>query len=72
MSVSGQHKKLSRVLIDDKVPKSERGSMLFLADGDRVMWIPDVGRISDDYKVSGSTGYVLEAQYHISGDNRSE
>ena len=34
MSVSGQHKKLGRVLIDDKVPKGERSGMIFLADGD--------------------------------------
>ncbi|MCR4673018.1 MAG: tRNA lysidine(34) synthetase TilS [Lachnospiraceae bacterium] len=72
MSLSGQHKKLSRVLIDGKVPKGERDSMIFLADGGHILWIPDTGRISDDYKVSERTQYVLEAKYFLSGDEGFE
>lgn len=35
-----QHKKLSDVLIDLKVPRSERGRILVLAARDRILWLP--------------------------------
>ncbi len=54
----GEHKKLQRFFIDEKVPRTERDRICVLADGDHVMWI--VGyRISEAYKVTGDTRRIL-------------
>jgi tRNA(Ile)-lysidine synthase len=36
------HRKLKKFLIDHKIDKNERASMLFLADGPRILWIPGI------------------------------
>ncbi len=52
-------KALKDYLIDEKIPKSERDSLLLLADEDHILWV--IGhRISEYYKVSDRTGRVLE------------
>jgi tRNA(Ile)-lysidine synthetase-like protein len=38
------HRKLKKFLIDHKIDKNERASMLFLADGPRILWIPGIWR----------------------------
>lgn len=58
----GQHKKLKKYLIDEKVPASERGSVLLLADGDHVIWVIGM-RISEYYKISAATRRVLKLSY---------
>lgn len=57
----GRKKLVKRLLIDEKVPKSERDSLWLLADGDHVLWIPGLpgGRISDYYKITDATKQVL-------------
>ncbi len=58
---AGRHKKLSRYLIDEKVPREERDSIPVLADGSHVIWA--IGyRISEDVKVTGQTKRVLEVK----------
>ncbi len=57
----GRRKKLGRYLIDEKVPRQERGSVLVLADGSHVIWV--VGRrIGEDVKVTEETKRILEIQ----------
>jgi len=60
MMISGGRKKLlRRILIDDKVPRSQRDGVLLLADGEHVMWIIDNGRISEYYKLTNITEDIL-------------
>ena len=51
-------KKLKDVMINDKVPKHQRDSMLLLADGNRIVWIPGY-RIGEEYKVTETTEKIL-------------
>lgn len=57
----GHRQKLSRYLINEKIPQEERDHLLLVADGPHVMWV--IGhRISDYYKVDKDTKNVLKVQ----------
>lgn len=57
---SGGSKKLKDYFIDRKIPKKLRDSQILIADGNHIMWIPDLGdRMSERYKVSHNTTRVL-------------
>ncbi|MDO4453641.1 MAG: tRNA lysidine(34) synthetase TilS [Eubacteriales bacterium] len=57
----GGKKKLKDYLIDRKVPREERDSILLLADGSHILWV--VGfRISEACKVKESTKHILKIQ----------
>lgn len=58
----GQRKSLHRILIDDKIPRSMRDSILLLADGSHILWIPAAGRISEAVKITAQTRQILYAQ----------
>lgn len=58
----GQRKSLHRILIDDKVPRSMRDSILLLADGSHILWIPETGRMSEAVKITAQTRQILKAQ----------
>ncbi|MCD8109713.1 MAG: tRNA lysidine(34) synthetase TilS [Clostridiales bacterium] len=61
VSAAGGHKKLTRYLIDEKIPLRERDRLRLLADGDHIMWV--IGyRISEAYKVTEETKHVLCVQ----------
>ena len=61
----GKRKKLSRYMIDEKIPREQRDRIWLLADGDHVMWV--IGhRISEYYKITEGTRRILEAK--IKGD----
>lgn len=57
----GKKKLVKRLLIDEKVPKSDRDSLWLLADGAHVLWIPGLpgGRVSEYYKITEATKQVL-------------
>jgi tRNA(Ile)-lysidine synthase len=55
-------KKLSRVFIDEKVPRDEREKLLVLADGNHVLWIPDYDKVSTRTYVSETTKKILLAE----------
>lgn len=57
-----QKKSLKDYMINEKIPKDKRDSILLLADGSHIMWIIG-GRISEYYKVSKNTKRVLEVRY---------
>ncbi len=59
---SGQHKSLSRVMLDDKIPREERDRCLLAAGEAEVLWIIG-GRMSESVKISPETTLVLEIQY---------
>ena len=59
---SGGHKKLTRCMIDDKIPGELRDESPLVADGNEIMWIVG-GRINERYKITSETGRVLEITY---------
>ena len=62
VSQSGGHKKLTRCMIDDKIPGELRGKIPLVADGNEILWIVG-GRINERYKITSETGRVLEITY---------
>jgi tRNA(Ile)-lysidine synthase len=57
----GGRKTVTRYMIDEKVPKEKRDQILLLADGHHILWI--IGyRISEYYKVTAHTRYVLQVE----------
>lgn len=56
---SGGTKKIKSYFIDEKIPASERNSILCVADGQHIMWIYG-HRISEYYKVSGETKKIIK------------
>ena len=54
----GGHKKVKDYLIDSKVPQNQRDSLIFLADGNEILWIVGM-RISEAYKITQETKRIL-------------
>ncbi len=64
---AGHKKTLNRFMIDARIPRDERDSVLLLADGSHILWV--VGyRISEGYKITDSTKKVLVAE--IKGEEK--
>ena len=55
-------KKLTRCMIDDKVPRELRDQIPVVASGSEILWIVG-GRINERYKITPETGRVLEIKY---------
>ena len=56
VSQSGGHKKLTRCMIDDKIPgELEERYHHDVVDGNEVLWIVG-GRINERYKITSETG----------------
>ena len=73
MIIGGGHKKaLRRILMDDGIPQADRDSIILLADGSHVLWIPDSGRISDHYRITEATKRILAAQLKEIKDERED
>lgn len=54
----GRHKKLRRVMIDDKIPEDIRNKLWLLADDNDILCIIG-GRMGEDYKVTKDTRTIL-------------
>lgn len=55
-------KSLKDYLMDEKIPREERDSIILITDGDHIMWV--VGhRISWAYKVTEKTKQIMEISY---------
>lgn len=65
----GSHKKLNRYMIDEKIPKCIRASVPLLVYGEDILWVVG-GRISESYKITPDTKYILEVEYQ--GGNWNE
>lgn len=59
VSRDGSRKKLSRILIDEKVPRADRDALAVVACGREVLWIAG-GRMNENYKITPHTTRVLE------------
>lgn len=64
LRTDGSKKKLSRILIDSKIPADERKNILVLADGAHIMWIPELSRCSAYYYINYNTKKMLCASIH--------
>ena len=51
-------KKISKLMTDEKIPKSKREEMYLLADGSDIIWVPGY-RMSGAYKISKTTNKIL-------------
>ncbi len=60
----GARKSLQDYFVNEKIPKSERNTILVLAEGQHILWVPGK-RISAYYKVTKETKQILEV--HIGG-----
>ena len=59
VSQSGGHKKLTRCMIDDKIPGERERETPLVVDGNEVLWI--VGEESNErYKITSKQVRVLE------------
>ncbi|MGI6020895.1 MAG: tRNA lysidine(34) synthetase TilS [Lachnospiraceae bacterium] len=58
----GSSKKLSKYLIDVKIPRSERDFLWLVADGNEAVWIPGY-RISAGYKVTDETENIMKITF---------
>lgn len=65
----GSRKKISRCMIDEKIPQKDRDEIPLLVWGEEVLWMIG-GRINERYKVTQNTEYVLEVKYQ--GGNNNE
>ncbi|MCR5526688.1 MAG: tRNA lysidine(34) synthetase TilS [Lachnospiraceae bacterium] len=61
VSIKGGRKKLKDVFIEAKIPASERDSLIILADGSHIIWVPGI-RMSECYKVSESTKKIWKVE----------
>lgn len=61
----GMVKKLSRILIDSKIPSDDRKRLWVLAEGSHILWIPELGRSSAYYYVTNETKTVLMANVDV-------
>lgn len=59
---AGRHKKITRCMIDDKIPADRREKIPLVAAEDEILWIVG-GRISERYKITSRTGSVLQITY---------
>lgn len=73
MTLRGDLKKpLRRIFMDDKIPQAKRDSMILLADGSHILWVPDMGRMSEYYKITDKTKRVLAAELKEIRDERED
>jgi len=54
-------KKVSELLIDEKIPKAGRRSISLLVDRKSVLWVPGV-RLSDRVRITSVTEKVVKAK----------
>ncbi len=54
-------KKLKNYMIEEKIPRSKRGSLYVLAEGSHIIWVPGY-RISEYYKITEQTKHILKVQ----------
>ena len=66
---AGNRKKLTRCMIDEKIPQENRERMFLVACESEILWMIG-GRLSEKYKITPETRSVLEIKYQ--GGNRDE
>ena len=67
VTAAGGRKSLSDYLINEKVQRDKRDTLLLLADGSDILWVIGM-RIGERYKVTDSTKHVLKIRIEVSDD----
>ena len=67
----GSRKKLKDYLIDEKVPREKRDSLMLAAAGSEVLWIIGM-RMNESYKVTENTEEILEITITGAEDERED
>lgn len=62
INAMNQRKTLKAYFIDNKIPQVQRPHCLLVAEGNHIIWVVG-GRISNFYKISQQTKYVLQLSY---------
>ena len=62
ISIKNGSKKLKDLLIEEKIPGDRRNRLYLVAMGSEAVWIPDIGRIGERFKVSDDTKKILRME----------
>ena len=62
ISIKGGTKKLKDLLIEERIPKDKRDSLLFAAEGREIIWIPYTGRIGERFMITDDTVKILRME----------
>lgn len=68
----GHTKKLSRMMLDAKIPREKRKQLWLLTEGEQVLWAPELQRSSMRYYVTDETEQVLVVSIMEKGGNGCE
>lgn len=72
IDIQGHTKKLSRMMLDARVPREKRKQLWVLAEGKQVLWVPELQRSSMRYYVTDETEQVLVVSIMEKGGNGCE
>ena len=62
ISIKGGNKKVKDLLIEEKIPAERRDEMFFVALMDEIVWIPELNRIGERFKVTDETDTILKME----------
>ena len=62
ISIKGGRKRLKELLIEEKIPVENRDRMYLIAIGSEIVWIPELGRIGERFKVKDNTERILRME----------
>ena len=61
MTLKVGSKKVKDILIDKKIPKSQRDRLLVISDKEKVLWIPEIKK-SYQHKTDNKKLYIYEVE----------
>lgn len=61
LGMKGKEKKLSDFLIDEKVPRDQKGEVLVVADGEKIVWVCGM-RVDERFRVDRKTKRVMKLE----------
>lgn len=59
IGLNGKHQKLKKFLNEKKIPQHEKDSLVFLCDGEEILWAPGFG-LSDKIKVRTNVTHIIK------------
>lgn len=59
ISIKEGRKSLKALLIEEKIPAERRRDVFFIALGSEIVWIPELGRIGERFKITSETKNIL-------------
>lgn len=59
ISIKDGRKSLKDLLIDEKIPSGRRRELFLITQGSEIVWIPELGRIGERFKITDKTEKIL-------------